>query len=39
MSCQSLYSAYFCATEDLKFQDGLSDLTNSGVPPQEICCI
>ena len=36
MSCQSLCSAYFHATEDFKFQEILSALTNSGVPAQNV---
>ena len=34
-----LCSAYFRTTEDLKFQDVLSAVTNSGVPGKEVRCI
>ena len=36
---ERLCSAYFRTTEDLKFQDVLSAITNSGVPAEEVRCI
>ena len=36
---ERLCSAYFRAIEDLKFQDVLSAITNSGVPAEEVRCI
>ena len=36
---ERLCSAYFRTTEDLKFQDVLSAITNSGVPTEEVRCI
>ena len=36
---EGLFSAYFRTTEDLKFQDVLSAVTNSGVPSEEVRCI
>ena len=36
---ERLCSAYFHATEDLKFQDVLSAITNSGVLAEEVRCI
>ena len=36
---ERLCSAYFRTTEDLKFQDVLSAVTNSGVPAEEVGCI
>ena len=36
---ERLCSAYFRTTEDLKFQDVLSAVTNSGVPAEEVRCI
>ena len=36
---EGLCSAYFRTTEDLKFQDVLSAVTNSGVPAEEVRCI
>ena len=36
---ERLCSAYFRAPEDLKFQDVLNAITNSGVPAEEVRCI
>ena len=36
---ERLCSAYFRTPEDLKFQDVLSAITNSGVPAEEVRCI
>ena len=36
---ERLCSAYFRTTVDLKFQDVLSAVTNSGVPAEEVRCI
>ena len=36
---ERLCSAYLRAIEDLKFQDVLSAITNSGVPAEEVRCI
>ena len=35
---ERLCSAYFRTTEDFKFQDVLSAVTNSGVPAEEVRC-